>query len=92
MKIEREVIAKKEFKPAKKVKIEGPLISKVAEELVLRVLAEAQKPLTRKEIVEKVGEMIAFTEKDLQPTKSGHPRWETKCVGGSHQAGEYGIV
>jgi len=75
--IKKKAVMEERFKLTKEVKVKGPLTSKIAEELVLRILAEARKPLTRKEIVKKASEMIDFTEKDLQRTKSGRPRWET---------------
>lgn len=66
-----------EAKPEKRGARE-PLTEKNARKLVLKVLAESTRPLARKEIVKKVGELVELTEKDLEPVKSGLPRWEAK--------------
>ncbi len=54
----------------------GPLRSKDAETLVLYILYKNKKPMRRKEIIEKVGEIIELTEYDRAILrKSGEVRW-----------------
>ncbi|MEM0113858.1 MAG: winged helix-turn-helix domain-containing protein [Metallosphaera sp.] len=57
------------------LKVRGPLDSRKAEYLVLKILAIAAKPLSRKEIVKKAHKLIELTEKDVEKTKSGIQRW-----------------
>ncbi len=54
----------------------GPIDSRLAEQLVLYVLHRIGRPMRRKEIVEKIGEMVEFTERDKEVLKSGRVRWE----------------
>lgn len=59
-------------------KIKGPIDSKKAKYLVLKVLAESEKPMGRKEIVEKTRELVELTSKDLEKMRSGRERWEAR--------------
>ena len=72
------VAEERAMKLIKERRIEGPLTIKLARVLVLWVLAGAEKPLSRKEIVKKVGEKVILTKQDLEKTKSGLPRWEAR--------------
>jgi repressor of nif and glnA expression len=62
------------------------------EKLILEILANSDKPLTRKEIVEQVREHVKLTEKDLEPVKSGLPRWEANVRWGLSRLAKGGLV
>ncbi|MEM4062326.1 MAG: winged helix-turn-helix domain-containing protein [Desulfurococcaceae archaeon] len=59
-------------------KVKGPVDGRKAEYLVLKILASAEKPYGRREIIEKAREHVELTEKDSARTKSGEQRWITQ--------------
>ncbi|MEM4913689.1 MAG: winged helix-turn-helix domain-containing protein [Desulfurococcaceae archaeon] len=59
-------------------KVKGPVDGRKAEYLVLKILASAEKPYGRREIIEKAREHVELTEKDTARTKSGEQRWITQ--------------
>lgn len=60
----------------KKKVFTGPINSKLAELLVLYVLHNSKRPMRRKEIVEKIREMVRLTDYDKEVLRSGRVRWE----------------
>jgi len=62
--------------------IEGPISHKLARKLVLQILAEVDRPMGRKEILDEVKNRVKLTERDLETLKSGGMRWE-KIVHGT---------
>ena len=46
--------------------------------MVLTILENSEKPLTRKEIVERSRALLILDDHANKPTKSGRPRWETR--------------
>jgi len=56
--------------------IEGPITEDLARKLVLQVLAEADKPMGRKEIRVEVEKRVKLTEHDTEKLESGISRWE----------------
>jgi len=58
--------------------IEGPITSKIARILVLQVLAEANKPMKRKDIIEEIRRRVKLTDYDEERTESGKIRWVTR--------------
>ncbi|MEM1914006.1 MAG: winged helix-turn-helix domain-containing protein [Thermofilaceae archaeon] len=59
-------------------KVKGPVDGRKAEYLVLKILASAERPYGRREIIEKAREHVELTEKDSARTKSGEQRWITQ--------------
>ncbi|PSO05545.1 hypothetical protein B9Q13_01585 [Candidatus Marsarchaeota G2 archaeon ECH_B_SAG-G16] len=51
---------------------------KQVERLILTILENSEKPLTRKEIVERSRALLILDDNANKPTKSGMPRWETR--------------
>jgi len=56
--------------------IEGPITRELARKLVLQILAEADKPMGRKEIRVEVEKRVKLTEHDTEKLESGISRWE----------------
>uniref|UniRef100_A0A7J3KGJ0 Restriction system protein Mrr-like N-terminal domain-containing protein n=1 Tax=Staphylothermus marinus TaxID=2280 RepID=A0A7J3KGJ0_STAMA len=79
--LERRVTTTAETAIAEQVrvfKVKGPVDWRKAEYLVLKILASAEKPYGRREIIEKAREHVELTEKDSARTKSGEQRWITQ--------------
>ncbi|MEM4827970.1 MAG: winged helix-turn-helix domain-containing protein [Desulfurococcaceae archaeon] len=79
--LERRVTTTAETATVKQVrvfKVKGPVDGRKAEYLVLKILASAEKPYGRREIIEKAREHVELTEKDSARTKSGEQRWITQ--------------
>jgi predicted type IV restriction endonuclease len=70
------IVPKPEMEETKPKETKEAFTRKNVQKLILEILANSGKPLTRKEIVEQVREHVKLTEKDLEPVKSGLPRWE----------------
>ncbi|MEM1873222.1 MAG: winged helix-turn-helix domain-containing protein [Acidilobaceae archaeon] len=58
-------------------RLKGPLNSKKAEYLVLKTLFESSKPMSRREIIDRVSQLVELAETDLEKTKSGIARWKS---------------
>jgi len=56
--------------------IEGPITSKLARKLILQILAEVDKPMGRKDILNEVEKRVKLTEHDTEKLESGISRWE----------------
>jgi len=56
-------------------KVNGPFTTRLAEKMVLQVLADASRPLNRKEIANEVRKRVNLTEHDIEKVKSGLSRW-----------------
>jgi len=79
--LERKVTTTAETATVKQVrvfKVKGPVDGRKAEYLVLKILASAERPYGRREIIEKAREHVELTEKDSARTKSGEQRWITQ--------------
>lgn len=63
-------------KPIDNKYFKGPINSKLAKRLVLKVLNDAKQPLQIKEIVNKIKERVELTDKDKEKVSSGKSRWE----------------
>jgi hypothetical protein len=70
------IVPKPEMEETKPKETMEEFTMKNVQKLILEILANSGKPLTRKEIVEQVREHVKLTEKDLEPVKSGLPWWE----------------
>lgn len=69
----------KKEKNSKELKNENFLYlsQKDAEQIVIKILYELNKPLKRKEIVEEVGKRVQLTDYDKEILKSGTKRWNS---------------
>ncbi|MEB3755808.1 MAG: hypothetical protein G5Z42_00040 [Caldisphaeraceae archaeon] len=72
--------------------IEGPLTSKLARLLVLQVLAESKRAMTRKDIVKEIGKKVKLTDYDTERTKSGRIRWEARVNWAISHLYEEGLI
>jgi predicted type IV restriction endonuclease len=70
------IVPKPEIEETKPKETKEAFTRKNVQKLILKILANSGKPLTRKEIVEYVREHVKLTEKDLELAKSGRPKWE----------------
>jgi len=77
-----EEMGKAKSKTGESKTIEGPITSKLAEDLILQILAEANRPMGRKEILNEVKNRVELKESDLEILESGGTRWE-KIVQGT---------
>jgi len=62
-------------KPAREV-AKPPFNMENARKAILKILSESPSPMRRKDLVEKVGQILEISGKDLEPTpKEREPRW-----------------
>jgi predicted type IV restriction endonuclease len=62
-------------KPAREV-VKPPFSRENARKAILKILSESTSPMRRKDLVEKVGQTLEISGKDLEPTpKAREPRW-----------------
>lgn len=73
-------------------KVKGPLSKGKAKILVLHVLSQAARPLGRKEIVERVRELVELMPHDREKLKSGMERWESVTRWGLSDLKKEGFV
>jgi len=90
--LSKEVEAQVKIRYNEKKVFKGPIKSKFAELLVLHVLYKSGRPMRRKEIVEKISEIVELTEYDREVLRSGRVRWKATVRWAISNLGKRGLI